>query len=58
MLATDSTIAHYFQLHAIITKDSPINVRIFRQREEAAQWLSVPLERLAGSADREQSNKG
>jgi hypothetical protein len=37
MLATDSTIAHYFQLHAIITKDSPINVRIFRQREEVAQ---------------------
>jgi hypothetical protein len=47
----------YFQLHAIITKDSPINVRIFRQREEAAQWLGVPLERLAGSADGEQSNK-
>src|SRR5215475_6494833 len=23
MLATDSTVAHYFQLHAIITKDSP-----------------------------------
>jgi hypothetical protein len=58
MLATDSTIAHYFQLHAIITKDSPINVRIFRQREEVAQWLSVPLERLVGSADGEQSNKG
>src|SRR5690348_14678597 len=28
MLAMDSTIAHYFQLHAIITEDSPINVRI------------------------------
>ena len=33
MLATDSTIAHYFQLHAIITQDSPINVRIFRNKK-------------------------
>jgi hypothetical protein len=57
MLATDSTIAHYFQLHAIITKDSPINVRIFRQREEAAKWLGVALERLVGNADGEQSTK-
>lgn len=47
MLATNSTIAHYFQLHAIITKDSPINVRIFREREDAANWLGVPSERLA-----------
>jgi hypothetical protein len=29
ILATDSAIVHYCQLHAIITKDSPINVRIF-----------------------------
>ena len=47
ILATDSTIGHYFQLHAIITEDSPINVRIFRQREDAARWLGVPIERLA-----------
>ena len=47
VLATDSTIIHYSQLHAIITEDSPINVRIFQEREEAAQWLGVPLERLA-----------
>jgi len=47
ILATDSAVAHYFQLHAIITEDSPINVRIFQQREEAAQWLGVPPQRLA-----------
>ncbi len=47
ILATDSTIAHYCQLHAIITEDSPINVRIFRERGEAAKWLGVPIERLA-----------
>ena len=64
ILATDSAIIHYCQLHAIITKDSPINVRIFQEREEAAQWLGVPLVRLAAKAPvgercgRQQSNSG
>ena len=47
ILATDSTIIHYCQLHSIITEDSPIQVRIFQQREEAARWLGVPRLRLA-----------
>jgi hypothetical protein len=47
ILAPDSTVGHYFQLHAIITEDSPINVRIFREREDAAKWLDVPIEKLA-----------
>ena len=46
VLVMDSTIGHYFQLHAIITQDSPINVRIFREREDASKWLRVPIERL------------
>jgi hypothetical protein len=41
ILATDTTITHYCQLHAIITKDSPINVRIFERREDAAKWLGA-----------------
>jgi len=56
ILATDSTIVHYCQLHAIITQDSPITVRIFQQREDVARWLSVPLERL-GESPRESSNQ-
>ena len=51
ILATDSTIAHYCQLHAIITQDSPINVRIFRERKDAAKWLGVPIERLTSKLD-------
>src|SRR5215469_15198219 len=47
ILAPDPTVGHYFQLHAIITKDSPISVRIFQQREDVAKWLGVRLERLA-----------
>jgi precorrin-6x reductase len=50
ILATDNTIIHYCQLHAIITKDSPINVRIFKEREEAAQWLGVSLQRIAAKS--------
>jgi hypothetical protein len=49
ILAPDTTIGHYFQLHAIITKDSPITVRIFQEREDIAKWLNVPLERLGES---------
>jgi hypothetical protein len=56
ILATDPTIGHYFQLHAVITQGSPINVRIFQQREDAAKWLGVPLERLA-ERPREWSNQ-
>jgi hypothetical protein len=56
ILATDTTITHYCQLHAIITKDSPINVRIFQEREDVAKWLGLPLERL-GESPRESSNQ-
>lgn len=50
ILAPDTTIGHYFQLHAIITKDTPITVRIFQQREDVAKWLGIPLERLGESS--------
>jgi hypothetical protein len=46
ILARDSTMIHYARLHALLTKGSPINVRIFQDREEAAKWLGVPIERL------------
>ena len=46
ILATDSTMADYGRLHASLTQDSPINVRVFQNRTEAAQWLAVPVELL------------
>ena len=46
ILATDSTMADYGRLHASLTQGSPINVRVFHDRKEAAEWLGVPLERL------------
>src|SRR6478735_11663793 len=52
ILATDPTFGHYFHLHAVITQGSPINVRVFQQREDAAKWLDVALERLAENSAR------
>ena len=50
ILATDSTMIHYGRLHALLTQGSPITVRVFQHREEAAQWLGVPIEMLAADA--------
>jgi hypothetical protein len=47
ILATDSTVADYGRLHASLTQGSPINVRVFQDRKEAAQWPGVPFELLA-----------
>ena len=46
ILAADSTMIHYARLHALLTQGSPIKVRVFRDRAEAAEWLVLPLERL------------
>ena len=46
ILATDSTMIHYGKMHAILTQGSPIKVRVFHDRKEAAEWLGVPLELL------------
>ena len=58
ILATEPTVGHYFQLHAIITEDSPINVRVFRAREDAAKWLGVALERLLENSARAIGDNG
>jgi hypothetical protein len=50
ILATDSTVVHYARLLLLLTEGSSIKVRVFHKREEAAQWLGVPLELLAAKA--------
>ena len=47
VLATDAAAIHYARLHAVLTQGSPIKVRVFQERKEAAQWLDVPVELLA-----------
>ena len=51
ILAADSTMIHYARLHALLTQGSPINVRVFKDRREAADWLGVPIERLEMKRD-------
>jgi hypothetical protein len=50
ILATDATLVHYGQLHALLTKGSPIHARVFQDRAEAAKWLELPLQLLKADA--------
>jgi hypothetical protein len=57
ILATDATAIHYGRLHALLTQGSPIKVRVFQDREKAAQWLGVPIELLAGEPSGEKHSE-
>lgn len=46
ILVTSLALAHYSKLHAILTRRSPIEVRIFEERQAVAKWLGVPVELL------------
>ena len=50
ILATDSTLIHYARLLVLLTEGSSIKARVFQDRQEAAQWLGVPLDLLAPKA--------
>ena len=50
ILATDETLIHY-AVHALLTRGSPINVHVFQDRKEAAQWLDVPIATLMADVD-------
>jgi hypothetical protein len=47
VLVNSSEIAQYWKLHAMLTKGSSLDVRLFRERDEAAAWLEVPIDRLS-----------
>jgi len=51
ILATDETLIHYAKVHALLTQGSPINVHVFQDRKEAAQWLDVPIATLMADVD-------
>ena len=57
IFATDATAIHYGRLHAVLTQGSPIKVRVFQDREEAAQWLGVPIEVLAAEPSGEKHSE-
>jgi hypothetical protein len=48
IIATHPKFIHYAQIHALLTRGSPIDVRIFPDdRPAIAQWLDAPLELIA-----------
>ena len=46
ILVSSLALAHYSKLHEMLTRGSSIKVRIFEDREAAANWLGVPVELL------------
>lgn len=46
ILATDRRVIHYGRLLALLTQGSPIKVRVFQGRREAAEWLGVTFDVL------------
>jgi hypothetical protein len=54
ILATDATLIHYGKVHALLTQGSPINVRVFQDRKEAARWLGVPIAIIVADANQHQ----
>jgi hypothetical protein len=57
ILATDSTLLHYARLVMLLTEGSSIKVRVFQDRNEAAQWLGIPIELLAKTTDGETARR-
>jgi hypothetical protein len=48
ILATHPKLIHYAQIHALVTRGSPIDVRIFPDdRPAVAKWLDAPVELIA-----------
>jgi hypothetical protein len=47
ILAKDWDLVHYGHLFELLTQGSSIKVRVFQDRNDAAKWLGVSVERLA-----------
>ncbi len=58
ILATNPTLLHYFQMHALLTRGSSINVHIFQNdRGAVAQWLGVPIGLVAAEPQADTDNQ-
>lgn len=43
---TSEASTHYLKIHAIVSEHSPLEVKIFKDLGQAAEWLGVPLAKL------------
>ena len=48
---TSEATARVVRMHALLTKHSPLRVRMFHEMEAAAKWLFLPIEILQQDAD-------
>ncbi len=48
VLVYDMNNAHYIKMHALLTQGSPLKIRLFENRLEAAEWLGVSEQLLEG----------
>lgn len=46
ILVRSEALARYTKMHALLTRGSPLKVKIFEEREAAAKWLGVPLDSI------------
>lgn len=46
ILVQSEALARYSKMHALLTRGSPLMVKIFEEREAAAKWLGVPLDSI------------
>lgn len=51
ILVSDVNNAHYLKMHALLTQGSPLKIRLFEKRSEAATWLGVSEQDLEGSSE-------
>lgn len=55
ILAKDWDLVHYAHLFELLTQGSSIKVRVFQDRDDAAKWLGVPVERLMPETEGDQN---
>src|SRR6267154_2615250 len=58
IFATDPAAIHYATLHAVVTQGSPIKVRVFEDRQKAAQRLNMPIELLTAATSGDTRSPG
>jgi hypothetical protein len=47
IFATDPKVIQMVKIHVLMSDHSPLQVAHFEKREEAAQWLGVPIDALS-----------
>jgi hypothetical protein len=56
IVAKDWDLVHYGQLFELLTQGSSIKVRVFQNRNDAAKWLGLPVERLMPNPEGTKTN--